>query len=274
MAHPPVEGAFSPLATRVISAAVMLPVVLLSLYFGGWSFTLLLAVLAVLMAGEWDRLTGGSGFGLSGLAMAMGLLVVLALSYYGRGDWALIALLPAALLLAVLSRFTGRGALWPVVGLFWLGLPCLAVLWLRMGDQGTLAVSCLFVAVWTCDTGAYFAGRGIGGPKLAPRISPKKTWSGLLGGMLAAAGALVLLTVFLDAGSVLLFALMGALLALISQCGDLAESSVKRRFDVKDSGVLIPGHGGILDRVDGILFAAPMLAVLTLLPDIGLLPWR
>ncbi len=252
----------------------MLPVVLALLYFGGVGFALLLALAAILMAGEWDRLTGGNGFGLQGLAVAFGLLAVLALGYYGRSDLALLALLPMALLLAIFGRLGGRGMMWPVLGLFWLGLPCLALLWLRMGDQGMLAVAWLFVAVWSCDTGAYFAGRGIGGPKLAPGISPKKTWSGLLGGMFAAALVSAALAAFVEYGSVVLFAVLGAVLALISQCGDLAESVVKRRFGVKDSGALIPGHGGILDRVDGILFAAPALALLALFPNHGLLPWH
>ena len=125
-----------------------------------------------------------------------------------------------------------------------------------------LAVLWLFVTVWSCDTGAYISGRSIGGPKLAPRISPNKTWAGLLGGILAAVVASVLLALISGSGSIVLFAIQGTLLALISQCGDLAESSLKRRFDVKDSGNLIPGHGGILDRVDGVLFAAPTLALL------------
>lgn len=257
-----------------MSAAVLAPAVLVPLYFGGMGFALLLALAAILMAAEWDRLTGGSGFGAQGLAAALGLLVVLTLGYYGRSGWALLALPAMALLLAGFGRLRGRGMVWPVLGLFWLGLPCLALLWLRMGDQGMLAVSWLFVAVWSCDTGAYFAGRGLGGPKLAPRISPKKTWSGLLGGMLAAALASAGLAAFVDHGSAVPFAVLGAVLALISQCGDLAESGVKRRFDVKDSGALIPGHGGILDRVDGILFAAPALALLALVPNHGLLPWR
>ncbi|MBT3397060.1 MAG: phosphatidate cytidylyltransferase [Alphaproteobacteria bacterium] len=150
----------------------------------------------------------------------------------------------------------------------------MALLWLRMGDNGMLAVLWLFLSVWSCDTGAYFAGRGIGGPKLAPRISPKKTWSGLLGGMFLAAVASVLLAVLLQQKDAALFAALGALLALISQCGDLAESALKRHFDVKDSGALIPGHGGILDRVDGVLFAAPVLALAVAVPASGILPWQ
>ncbi len=274
MAQPAADPIGSPLRTRVLSALVLLPVVLGALYLGGLGFALLLALAAILMAGEWDRLTGGAGFGLPGLASALSLSVILALGYYGHAGWALLALLPAVLILAGLSRLDGRSMIWPVLGLFWLGLPCLALLWLRMGDNGMLAVSWLFLAVWSCDTGAYFAGRSMGGPKLARRISPKKTWSGLLGGMLLAAAASAVLAVALEQRDAVHFAILGALLALISQCGDLAESALKRHFDVKDSGALIPGHGGILDRVDGVLFAAPALALATLTPTLGVLPWQ
>jgi len=281
MAQPAADPISSSLRTRVLSALVLLPVVLALLYFGGLGFALLLALAAVLMAAEWDRLTGGATDGgiisLSGFALALSLLVVLFLGFRGHGGWALAALPPLALILALLSRLGRRDLVWPVLGLFWLGLPCLALLWLRLGDSGLLAVSWLFLAVWCCDTGAYFAGRGIGGPKLAPRISPKKTWSGLLGGMLLAAVASALLAMASGQTGMALFALLGALLALISQAGDLAESAVKRHFDVKDSGALIPGHGGILDRVDGILFAAPVLGLVTLasmlMPNLKVLPW-
>ncbi|MDA1098698.1 MAG: phosphatidate cytidylyltransferase [Proteobacteria bacterium] len=274
MAQPAADRISSPLRTRVLSALVLLPVVLGTLYLGGWGFALLLALAAVLMTGEWDRLTGGVGFGLLGLASALGLLVILALAYFGHVGWALLALLPAVLVLVALSRLDGRSLIWPVLGLFWLGLPCLALLWLRMGDNGMFAVSWLFLAVWSCDTGAYFAGRRIGGPKLAPSVSPKKTWSGLLGGMFLAAAASALLAIVVELRETAHFAVLGALLALISQCGDLAESALKRHFDVKDSGALIPGHGGILDRVDGVLFAAPALALATLVPTLGVLPWQ
>ncbi len=259
---PPAADLIAPsLKTRVISAAVLLPIVVAFLYVGGLGFALFLAFAAVLIAGEWDRLTGGRGFGQQGVMLAAGLVLVLTLGYLGKVEWALMVLLPIAVVLALLGQFWGRGMVWPVLGLFWLGLPCLALMWLRMGDQGMLAVLWLFVSVWSCDTGAYISGRSIGGPKLAPRISPNKTWAGLLGGILAAVVASVLLALISGSGSTVVFAIQGALLALISQCGDLAESSLKRRFDVKDSGNLIPGHGGILDRVDGVLFAAPALVL-------------
>ncbi len=273
MAQPAAEPASSSLQTRILSAAVLMPVVLALLYFGGLGFWLLLAAAAVLMALEWDRLTGGKRFAVTGIASALALVAVLTLQFFGYGDWAVAALLPLAALLAVVNRINGRGVVWAVIGLFWLGLPCLSLFWLRGGDHGALVVLWLFFAVWACDTGAYFAGRGIGGPKLAPRVSPKKTWAGLLGGMAAAAAVSAAMAVIFDQRSVLLFIAMGALLALVSQIGDLAESGVKRHFGVKDSGDLIPGHGGILDRVDGVLFAAPALALIALQQGLAFMPW-
>ena len=285
MAQPVAEPISSSLQTRILSALVLLPAVLALFYIGGLGFALLLALAAVLMAGEWDLLTEGAirgpkffgSFGTLGLATALILLADLALAHFGQAGWALLLLAPGALLLTLLSRLTKRAALWPVLGLFWLGLPCLALLRLRMGDDGMLAVSWLFLVVWSCDTGAYFAGRRIGGPKLAPRVSPNKTWSGLLGGMALAALASALLAVAMGLAGVAMLALLGAFLALISQSGDLAESAVKRHFKVKDSGALIPGHGGMLDRVDGVLFAAHALVLMTLAstlaPTLDVLPW-
>jgi phosphatidate cytidylyltransferase len=151
-----------------------------------------------------------------------------------------------------------RAMLWRGLGLLWIGLPCVGLVWLRgQPGAGLIGVFWLLACVWACDTGAYFAGKSIGGAKLAPTISPSKTWSGLIGGMLAAALVSIIFSFYEYTGSVSLLAVTGAVLAAVSQLGDLAESAVKRNFDVKDSGRLIPGHGGMLDRVDGLLFAVP-----------------
>jgi phosphatidate cytidylyltransferase len=138
----------------------------------------------------------------------------------------------------------------------------IALLWVRgVPDDGLGLLIYLLFAVWATDIGAYAAGRTIGGPKLAPRISPKKTWAGLIGGMISAAvfGAGVALA--FGAARPGFAALLAAVLAVVSQVGDLFESGVKRHYDVKDSGRLIPGHGGLLDRVDGLIVAAPVFAL-------------
>ena len=137
----------------------------------------------------------------------------------------------------------------------------IALAWLRSIDDHGLLVLWLFLNVWAMDVGGYFAGKGIGGPKLSPKISPNKTWAGLIGGTLLAILVSYLFTLIFSWGYSSGTWIAGGIIALIAQAGDLYESAVKRRFDVKDSGELIPGHGGILDRVDGLVSAAPMLAI-------------
>ena len=142
-------------------------------------------------------------------------------------------------------------------GIVYIMLACLSFVWLRTsGEHGQAMVFWIFILVWTADTGAYAAGITIGGPKLAPRISPKKTWAGLAGALIAASimGALTAVLIDHSNGMASLVA-ASVVLAGISQMGDLLESYAKRHFDVKDSGTIIPGHGGVLDRVDGLLAA-------------------
>jgi phosphatidate cytidylyltransferase len=140
-------------------------------------------------------------------------------------------------------------------------------------EGGRETVFWIFLLVWATDIGAYFAGRGIGGPRMAPRISPGKTWAGLAGGMVCAALAGAGFGLLSGASRLGALAAMSAVLAGVSQAGDLAESAVKRRFGVKDSGKIIPGHGGVLDRLDGLLFATTGVGALALFGG-GELAWR
>jgi phosphatidate cytidylyltransferase len=148
---------------------------------------------------------------------------------------------------------------WHAFGAVYIGLPALALVLLRDAPRGAAIVGALFVAVWTTDTGALLFGRLIGGPKLAPILSPNKTWAGFLGGTVAAAIAEAIYSGVIG-GSALRGITLGILLALASVCGDLFESWVKRQFRAKNTGSLIPGHGGMLDRIDSVLFAAPACA--------------
>ncbi|VAW05872.1 Phosphatidate cytidylyltransferase, partial [hydrothermal vent metagenome] len=150
-----------------------------------------------------------------------------------------------------------------LLGLGYALLPAASLLWLRAAsDQGGWVVLWMMIIVWSMDTGAYFAGKNIGGPKMAPRISPNKTWAGLIGGTVTAVilGAVAAYYFGFRVNFLILLPL-AALLAIWSQIGDLAESALKRHFKVKDSGAIIPGHGGIMDRVDGVIFAAPAIAL-------------
>jgi phosphatidate cytidylyltransferase len=253
------------LRLRVLSALVLLPIALGAALLGGWAFTALVALAAALMAYEWDRLCGGEGTGLLGAVGIGAALVALALAGAGLYLPALAAMGFGVLLAATVAALTRRAFPWPALGVVYVTLPCVVLVWLRAAPEGGReTIFWLFLLVWATDAGAYFVGRGIGGPRLAPRISPGKTWSGLAGGMVCGALAGAGFGLASGASRLGVLALLSALLAVFSQVGDLAESWLKRNFGVKDTGALIPGHGGVLDRVDGLLFATVGVGALTL----------
>lgn len=160
---------------------------------------------------------------------------------------------------------------WICAGLFYIAVPALAIIWLRqIGNEFTpetpwILLVMPMLTVWMTDTGAYFAGRTIGGPKIAPKISPNKTWAGLVGGMIAASLTMGLMACWAGLDLAGLYFILGAVLAVIAQIGDFFESYLKRTAGVKDSGTLIPGHGGVLDRIDGVLAAVPCFAIFVLI---------
>jgi phosphatidate cytidylyltransferase len=163
---------------------------------------------------------------------------------------------------------------WLMLCVLYVGLPCVAILWLRAEPLGLATLLWIFALVWATDTGAYFAGRAIGGPKLMPAVSPKKTWAGLFGGMVAAALAGAVVGFIVDGASPWLLAVVSAVLAVIAQSGDLGESALKRRFGAKDSSGLIPGHGGVLDRVDGLVTVILAVAAVSALGGESVVAWR
>lgn len=256
---------------------MLLPVVIGLLWLGGYWFAALIGLSAGLMVLEWETLTQETGLDERIWARTMALLlfvVVLLVVSMPPAIW--FGLLAIAVIFTLVAGVTiDRAMLWRALGLLWFGLPSIALVWLR--DQpgaGLIGVFWLLACVWACDTGAYFAGKTFGGAKLAPAISPSKTWSGLFGGMIAAAFVSTIFSFYGYTGQTWLLAVTGAALAALAQLGDLAESAVKRRFDVKDSGQLIPGHGGILDRADGLLFAIPAGAGLLLMNEGIIWGWR
>lgn len=266
---PPAPGkAGSELASRVLSAVVLAVVTVGALWAGGWVFAALAAVVAVLILREWMAMSGPFAF----RAAPWALMAFLAVTVAMAGDEPLeslgfSALVAAALLLA---RVTEPRVAWLSLGVLYAGVPAIAAVALRGPDTltfastGAVAVIFVLAVVWATDTAAYFSGRLIGGPKLAPRFSPKKTWSGAIGGAIAGvvAGCLVAAAAGIGVGAVLV--LVALLLSVVGQVGDLAESAMKRHFGVKDSGVLIPGHGGIMDRVDGLVAALAVAVVIGL----------
>jgi phosphatidate cytidylyltransferase len=169
----------------------------------------------------------------------------------------LLTLPIGAILAALLSL--GRNSLLAAVGVLYAGLPSIALIWLRYDDaqlMGLLAVIFLIVIVATADTAAFVSGRLLQGPLLWPRVSPNKTWSGFIGALAASALVGALFWLVVPGSSLVRLAVVGALLAFVAQAGDLAESALKRRFGAKDAGSILPGHGGVMDRVDGLVAAA------------------
>lgn len=254
----------SELALRVVSSLVLAPVAIAAVYVGTPWFDLMIAVLAVLMAMEWARMAWGAAFTQPGFTIAI--VVLFAVGLANQGHAATIAAgIGVALVAAIaVDRFGGDWRrTWIMGGVAYIAVPCASMIWLRGSALGGFGVVLwLMLTVWGTDIAAYAVGRTVGGPKLAPAISPGKTWSGLLGGMIGA-GAIsagVIAWSGFGADAVLLGVALGAATAVVAQAGDLFESGVKRHFGAKDSGSLIPGHGGVLDRLDGLLAAAPVTA--------------
>lgn len=253
------------LRLRVISALLLGPPVLAAVWVAGPFFDILVALIAVLALREWVRLAEPGrqsiGFALSLVAVA----AVIAIDLWWGARPAVLAGLLATPALYVAALAAGmRHKLLLAAGVPYIALSCVALDWVRTenGEAGLGLFLFLLLVIWATDIGAYAAGRTIGGPKLAPRISPKKTWAGLIGGMVAAALVGAAVASLFGAAQPFLALLIAPLLAVAGQAGDLFESHMKRRVDVKDSGRLIPGHGGILDRIDGLIFAAPVFALL------------
>ncbi len=257
------------LRLRILAALALAPVVLLVTWAGGAWFALMMLAAGVLMAREWVYIVHGGDkpqFLLHAVAGVSGVLAGLAAGLSGPGRIVMLEFAGAGLLAWVASLIlTARArkgfTIHHVLGVPYIWMATFSLMVLRNTPEcGTHAVFFLFAVIWAADSLAYFIGRALGGPKFAPRISPKKTWSGFFGAVTG--GALAGLGYGLALGQGPWAALMsiGALLGGFEQFGDLFESAMKRRFGVKDSGALIPGHGGILDRVDG-LAAAAMLAL-------------
>ncbi|MCW3838005.1 phosphatidate cytidylyltransferase [Sphingomonas canadensis] len=251
----------SELATRLVVAFILIGLAFAALFLGGSVFWLVVVAAGLLMMGEWAGLTGAGPAErrLSQYALSVPLAAMSPLAA-GPGFLALGLLAGACVFVGATTRRPRLA--W---GVLYVGLPVLALVLLRERENGLLITFWAMALVWACDSGAYFAGRAIGGPKLAPAISPNKTWAGFLGGVAAAglfAWALVLLF-----GLPVLLALATPLLAVLAQAGDLYESHLKRVAGVKDSGNLLPGHGGVMDRLDGLVAVAPVAALLVLVAE-------
>lgn len=241
----------------------MIPVALGAAWSGNWAFVALMTAAGIALGWEWSKLCLGK-FTAGGRILAAG-AGLLPLAGWLNPVQGLLLIAATALLATVPPVPEGRKRFWMPLGAVYIMLPQLALITIR--EQGRGPLLWVLFLVWATDSGAYFAGRAIGGPKLAPRISPKKTWAGLVGGMVCAALVGWAMKNGVAPGAWRLAAASAAL-AVVAQAGDLAESGLKRYFGVKDSSQLIPGHGGVLDRLDGLLAVAPAVAALALIsPD-------
>jgi phosphatidate cytidylyltransferase len=232
----------SNLALRIASSAVMAPITIFIAWLGGWPFVLFWTLAACVVLWEWTTLVRNPG--------------------------------PAE------PRTAGAFAAWMLAGLVYAGILLLGPVALRRDPEfGLAAILFLFAVVWVTDIAAYFTGRALGGPKLWPAVSPKKTWSGAIGGMLGAVVAGLAVVKLMGFGVAPMLVLVAAALSAISQAGDLVESSIKRHFGAKDASHLIPGHGGLMDRLDGFLTAVLAAVMVGLLrggldgPARGLIVW-
>ena len=262
-------GSLSPeLSKRIVSGIAIGVVALLMTYWSPVLFAVLMFVIAAAMSFEWGRIVRRSAMPDTGMIVhILAVLLATVLSATDMAGLGIAATVIGAIAVAALTFGVGNAQL-SGVGVLYTGLPVVALGWLR-GDEplGFLATLFVLLSVVVTDVGAYASGRTLGGPKLWPEVSPNKTWSGLIGGVLAAAIAGALFAWVSGTGSAAWLASLGLLLGLVAQGGDLAESALKRHFGVKDSGDLIPGHGGVMDRMDGIVTAGVIAAMIAFAID-------
>lgn len=258
-------------ATRTATAVVLGPLFLAMVIWGGPLFAVLIAVLAVICIREWVRLVVADPTVLAAPTLQRGALwlsyaaigAIVAVEILIGEGWALTLVVATCLgVWLILMAWKVAHATTLSLGIAYVGLGAMAVIWLHgQVDKGPLLVVWLMTVVWGADIGGYVVGKLVGGARLAPAISPNKTWAGVVGGIVLATTAGGLVGWAMGADRLALALALAAGLAVGSQLGDLFESFTKRRFGAKDSGDLIPGHGGLLDRVDGVLAAAPILAL-------------
>jgi phosphatidate cytidylyltransferase len=255
------------LQARVVSAAVLAPLAVAALVAGGFPFALFVALVAAIGFWEWTAIAGEKEIPHARVVCLIALVVALVAQSLHSGAWAIAPTAGPALAAALLAIFL-KPLRWTLLGFIYLLVPCAGLIILRAAEpDGWVAILFILAVVWATDIAAFFAGRSIGGPKLWPRVSPKKTWSGALGGLVAALLAGGLTAALTGAAGFLAGVAIAAPLSVAAQAGDLLESAYKRTFGVKDSGSIIPGHGGVLDRVDGLIGAA---AIAWLLSALGL----
>jgi phosphatidate cytidylyltransferase len=250
------------LGMRAASAAVLIPAVLAAIFLG-WVFLVVIAIAVALLAVEWSGMSTPRARGVGAGLLTIFILAALLAAYLDRFDWAwgLVAL--GAFVTGWRAYFSAERPGDAAFGVVYIAAPCLALTWLRAMPNPIGWTILLFAITWSADIFAYVVGNVLKGPKLWPSLSPNKTWSGLVGGLAGAMATAMAVaaspysTARLSLGAAAMIGLAGG---VATMAGDLCESMLKRRFGVKDSGDLIPGHGGLFDRVDGLMFAVLAVA--------------
>lgn len=272
----PLRWIATELGARVVSAVVLAVVAVLAAYEGGWAFDLFWLAAGVAVAAEWTRMSGVEPRLPVQFALSAGLavLTILYLAGAGLGLSALAAAL-AILVSGAIAR-DSRHRWWTVMGFAYAAVIVLVPPLVRDHPEfGLAGLLWMFAVVWATDVAAYFTGRGLGGPKLWAKVSPKKTWSGFVGGLLAGivAGLLTAIVAeqfgWVPTVELKMVAVLSGIASVASQLGDLGESALKRKFNVKDSSHLIPGHGGVMDRLDGFWAVSVLVGVLFLAMRLG-----
>ena len=268
----------SNLALRILSAVILAPLAFLAAYLGGVPFAIFWTVAALAVLWEWITMVAGPSYRLMFSACGGAIAVAGFVAWLGRPIAALLMVGLGALAAAIFAPRERR--LWVTAGIGYAGALLLAAMFLRADDVlGFAVIVMLFAIVWTTDILGYFAGRAFGGPKLWPAISPKKTWSGAIAGALGAMIVAIAVSGLFGSFNKLAIVIVALLLSVLAQLGDFFESWVKRQFGAKDSSNLIPGHGGVMDRLDGFWAAALAGCLIGLLrggfdaPARGLLVW-
>lgn len=250
------------LGTRTVVGLGMVGFALAILWVGGFAFWLVTVIIGIGLLSEWANLAGADAATRRMMLFTVSVPLAIMCPLAAGPQFFALGLIAAAAVFTMVS--TRRTIL--AIGIVYTALPVLALLLIRKQPDGLLFTLWAMALVWMCDIGAFFVGRAFGGPRLAPSISPNKTWAGFVGGIVAAGIFAAVLHV--GWGLPWRLTLATPVLAVVAQAGDLYESWLKRQAGVKDSGTMLPGHGGLMDRLDGLMPVAPIAAFLVMLPEI------
>jgi len=269
--RPPKRFDWKNLSIRAVSATVLIAAVLGVTFYGGSpGFLIMISLGVALLANEWGGMAAPTAPARVAALVIIGVLAPVFMIYLKLFIWAWLAVALLALAAGGVARALKLPAQDVAYGVIYLGPPCMAITWLRIMPNPISWTILVFAVTWSADICAFAVGNALKGPKLSPRYSPNKTWSGFFGGLCGAMGAAMAVGAVSTARlSLTAAAVIGLAGGLATMAGDLWESILKRRFGVKDSGDLIPGHGGLLDRVDGLMFAILAIAAARLIHQAG-----